>query len=179
MRINFEPSLQFAVDLASVKGASSWLAALPLQECGFTLHKSTFQDSLALHYGWSPFRALSLCACGSFFSIEHVLSCPKSGLPSLKHNNIRDLTASLLTEVYSQVIVEPELQPVSNPDEYPLATLNTQDGARLDIAMNGFWGGQSEKCFVDVGVFNPYAASNKCSSLSAAYKKHENIKRHA
>jgi len=42
--------------------------------------------------------------------------------------------------------------------------------------MNGFWGSQSEKCFIDVRVFNPYAASNKCSSLSAAYK---NIKRHA
>ena len=34
-------------------------------------------------------------------------------------------------------------------------------------------------CFVDVRVFNPYAASNKCSSLSATYKKHENIKRRA
>ena len=45
--------------------------------------------------------------------------------------------------------------------------------------MNGFKGGQSEKCFVDVRVFNPYAAPNKCSSLSAAYKKHENSKRHA
>ena len=45
--------------------------------------------------------------------------------------------------------------------------------------MNGFGGGQSEKCFIDVKVFNPYAASNKCSSLSVAYKKHENIKRHA
>ena len=44
----------------------------------------------------------------------------------------------------------------------------TQDGARLDVAMNGFWGGQSEKCFIDVRVFNPYAASNKSSSLSAA-----------
>ena len=45
--------------------------------------------------------------------------------------------------------------------------------------INGFWGGQSERCFVDVRVFNPYAASNKCSSLSATYKKHENIKHRA
>ena len=45
--------------------------------------------------------------------------------------------------------------------------------------MNGFWGGQSEKCFVDVRVFNLYAASNKCSSVSAAYKKRKNNKRHA
>ena len=45
---------------------------------------------------------------------------------------------------------------------------NTQDGAHLDVTMNGFWGGQSEKCFVDVRVSNSYTASNKCSSLSAA-----------
>jgi len=29
------------------------------------------------------------------------------------------------------------------------------------FAMNGFWGSQSERCFIDVRVFNPYAASNK------------------
>jgi len=34
-----------------------------------------------------------LCACGTSFSVEHVLSCPKGGLPSLWHNEIRDLTA--------------------------------------------------------------------------------------
>jgi len=85
----------------------------------------------------------------------------------------------LLTEICSQVIVEPELQPVDDPDEYSLATSNTQDGAHLDVAMNGFWGSQSDRCFIDVRVYNPYAASNKCSSLSAAYRKHENIKRHA
>ena len=48
--------------------------------------------------------------------------------------------------------VEPELQPVDNLDEFPLATSNTQEGARLDVAMNGFWGGRSERCFVDVCV---------------------------
>ena len=113
---NFEPSLQSAVDFASVKGASSWLTALPLQEYGFSLHKFSFQDALALHYSWSPLRAPSHCACGSSFSVEHVLSCPKGSLPSLSHNDIRNLIAFLLTEVCSQVIVEPELQPVSNPD---------------------------------------------------------------
>ena len=44
--------------------------------------------------------------------------------------------------------------------------------------MNGFWGGRSERCFVDVRVFNPYAQSN-VNSISAAYRRHENIKRRA
>ena len=102
---NFEPSLQCAVDFASVKGACSWLTTLPLQEYGFVLLKSSFQDSLALRYGWFPLRAPSLCVCGSFFSVEHVLSCPKGGLLFLRNNDTRDLTASLLIEVCSQVIV--------------------------------------------------------------------------
>ena len=72
---NFDESLRYAVDFASVKGASSWLTALPLLEHGFALHKSAFLDALALRYGWLPLRAPSLCACGSSFSVEHTLSC--------------------------------------------------------------------------------------------------------
>ena len=152
-----DSSFKRAMDLASVQGASNWLTTLPLNEHGFALHKSAFQDVLALRYGWPLLRTPALCACGSSFSVEHVLSCPKGGLPSLRHNEIRDLTATLLTEVCHQVCVEPELQPVDNPDEFPLATSNTQEGARLDVAMNGFWGGRSERCFVDVHIFNPFA----------------------
>ena len=45
-------TLQKAVTLASEKGASSWLCALLLQEYGFSLHKTTNHDALALCYGW-------------------------------------------------------------------------------------------------------------------------------
>ena len=89
----------------------------------------------------------------------HALSCPKGGLLSLRHNEIRDLTTRLLTEVCHQVQVEPKLQPVSDLDTFSHATANSQDDAQLDIVMNGFWGGRSECCFMDVRVFNPYAQS--------------------
>jgi len=120
------------------------------------LHQTAFLDVLALRFGWFPLRAPSFCSCGSSFSVEHILSCRKYGLPSPCQNDIRDLTASLLTEVCSQVTIEPELQPVGNPDEYSLASSNTQDGAHLDVAMNAFWGGQSERCFIDGRVFNHF-----------------------
>jgi len=42
------PSLQKAVSLAQEKDASSWLTALPVQEHGFSLHKTAFHDALAL-----------------------------------------------------------------------------------------------------------------------------------
>ena len=101
--------------------------------------KAAFQDALALHYGWLPLHAPTHCTCGTSFSVEHALSCPKGGLLSILHNGIRHLTATLLTEVCSKVASEPELQPVSQED-LSLSTANVQDGARLDIAMNGFWG---------------------------------------
>ena len=119
------------MDLAVEKGALTWLTALPLDEYGFALHKSAFQDALALRYGWLPLCAPTHCACGT--------SCPKGGLPSIRHNEVRDLIATLLTEVCSQVATEPELQPVSQ-EEFSQSTANVQDGARLDIVMNGFWG---------------------------------------
>ena len=97
LRQQLEPTLQRAVELASVKGASNWLTTLPLNEHGFALHKSAFQDALALRYGWPPLRTPTLCLCGASFSVDHVLSCPKGGLPSLRHNEIRDLTATIDT----------------------------------------------------------------------------------
>ena len=45
--------------------------------------------------------------------------------------------------------------------------------------MNGFWEGSSQRAFVDIHVFNPFAPSNAISSLSACYKKHENSKKTA
>ena len=127
------------MNLATEKGASSWLTTFPLEEYGFALHKSALQDALALRYGWLPHHTPAHCACGSSFLVDHALSCPKGGLPSIRHNEIRDLTAKLLMEVCSQVATEPKLQPVF-PEEFSLSTANTQDGARLDIVMNRFWG---------------------------------------
>ena len=109
LRQQLEPTLlQRAVELASVKGASNWLTTLPLNEYGFVLHKSAFRDALVLHYGWPPLRTPTHCACGASFSVDHVLSCPKGGLPSLRHNEIKDLTTTLLTEVCSQVCTSVE-----------------------------------------------------------------------
>ena len=133
--------LQLAVNLATEKGTSGWLTTPPLEEYGFALHKSDLHS-----------RMLLLCTMvGSHFahlpivSVDHpsqlimlYLALKVGCHPSAGHNEIRDLTAKLLTEVCSQVATEPELQPVS-PEEFSLSTANTQDGARLDIVMNGFW----------------------------------------
>ena len=175
---NLTGPLKRAVELAQEKGASSWLTALPIQEHGFALHKSAFRDALALRYDWPPSHLPSSCACGASFSTEHALSCPKGGFPSLRHNEIFDLTANLLTEVCSNVCVEPELQPLSG-ESLKNRTANTEDHARLDIAANGLWGGRNERNFVDVRVFNPHAPTNKNTPLQSAYRTHEKMKKRA
>ena len=160
LRDSVSCSLQRAMDLAQEKGASSWLTSLPLEEFGFTLHKGAFRDAVTLRYGWQPSYSPSSSACGSNFPVKHSLSCPKGGFPTIRHNEVRDLTAYLMTEVCHGVCVEPTLQPITG-EVLSNATAISDDDARLDIAANGFWGGCSERAFFDVGVFNPHAPSNR------------------
>ena len=171
-------SLQRAVNLAKEKGASTWLTVLPLTDHGFALHKSAFHDALALRYGWTPSKLPSKCDCGNSFTVEHALSCARGRLPTIRHNEIRDLTANLVTEVCNDVRIEPELQAVTT-EHLTGATANSQEGARLDISANGVWGGRSEKTYFDVRIFNPHAPSNKNMAPSACYKKHEREKKRA
>ena len=169
-------ALKTSVELASEKGASNWLTVLPLQEHNITLHKTAFHDAVALRYGWDPVRLPQYCACGKKFSVEHAFTCPKGGFPSIRHNEIRDLTAGLLTEVCHEVEVEPNLQPVTG-EKFILTSSNIEDGARLDISANGFWGGRCEKTYVDVKVFNPHTPSNRTTNSKAIYRKHELCKK--
>ena len=119
-------------------------------------HGAIVQDKDVLEF----LRAPSLCACGSKSSVEHALSHPKSGFPLICHNKIRDLTANLLTEVCNNACIEPILQPTDS-GALTGSSSNTQDGARVDISANGFWGGRFERTFFNVRVFNPRAPSNR------------------
>ena len=164
------------MDLAQEKGASTWLTwltSLPIQEFGFALHKRAIQDALALCYRWQPLRSPTTCDCGTKLSIEHALSCPKGGFPSIRHNEIRDLTANLLTEVCYDICIEPDLQPI-NGVALTGSSSNTQDGARLHITANGFWKGRYERTSFDVRIFNPHAPTKRHPHC---YRKHESGKK--
>ena len=86
LKQSLSTSLQRPMNLARERGASTWLTSLPIQEFGFALHKRIFQDAPALHYNW---RAPSFCTCEVSFSVEHTLSRPKRGFPTIRHNEIR------------------------------------------------------------------------------------------
>ena len=94
---------QKRLDASIEVGASSWLSALPIKDQGFYLDKQTFWDALFIRYGIQLPRLPPKCVCGIQFTTEHALSCPKGGFISMRHNEVRDLTAELLHEVWYDV----------------------------------------------------------------------------
>ena len=96
----------------------------------------------------------------------------------IRHNEVRDLTASLLSEVCSDVGVEPALQPLDG-EPLQFATANSEDGSRLDVVARDFWGRNRQRAFFDVRVLNPFAHSYFRSQLSRCYQLHEREKRRA
>ena len=168
--------LQRQISIISQDGASSWLSAILLKAYDFVLHKRAFLDAVALKYGWPPNGLPTSCECGKPFSVDHALNCLKGGFPTLRHNEVRDLTASLLSEVCHDVRVEPHLQPLTG-ETLRYRTANRDDDARSDISACGFWGSHFEKVFMDVRIFNPNAASYQNLQPETCFRKHEQEKR--
>ena len=124
--------LKRAKELGSEKGASSWLSAPPIEEYGFALHKGDFRNALCLRYGWQLTNVPSRCTCDVPFSVDHALCCSMGGFPTIRHNEIRDLTANDISEACYDVCIEPSLQALTT-ETLPHATSKSDDEARLDI----------------------------------------------
>ena len=92
---HLNPQQQRLMEFAIEKGSSSWLTVLPLKEHSFHLHKGEFRDAISLRYGWSLSHTPQQCSCGTTFFVDHAMTCHMGGIPTIRHNEIRDLTASL------------------------------------------------------------------------------------
>ena len=97
-------------ELNQEQGASSWLTTLPILDAGYDLTKQFFWDLIRVRYGWILTRLPTNCESGTKFDIQHALSCKKGGFISLRHNHLRNITATLLKEVCKDIRVEPQLQ---------------------------------------------------------------------
>ena len=147
---------------------------MPLKRYGFHLKKSEIRDGLSLRYSSNPKNAPLNCPCGEFFSLTHALHCRKGGYTIVRHNEIGDTFANLMSEVCRDVAVEPLLQPLDGEtfDRNSTAT----DDNRLDIKANGLWGTVFERTFFDVKIFNPLAKSCP-KTIRDCYKYHEELKK--
>ena len=91
----------------------------------------------------------------------------------MRHNNIRDFEAKLLTEVCKDVKIEPELLPIGDQG---VESSNIADKARLDVSAVGIWSAQ-ERTFLDVRVFHPNSTSYLNTSPSQLYIQQEQEKK--
>ena len=165
---------QRLIDCAREPGASAWISAMPLEEHGFCLDKSSFRDALCLRYGWQLPNMSHKCACGIPLTVDHAMVCHKGGIPTQRHNEICDLTAALLAEICPNVSSEPHLQPIDNEEFHHRTAI--RDEARADIKASNFWL-RGKDAFFDVRVFYPSASSYRQKELSTIYKTHENEKK--
>ena len=95
----------------------------------------------------------------------------------MRHNEMRNLEAQLLSEVCKDVTIEPVLLPI-NTETFEMRSTITSNEARLDISARGVWN-PMDKTYFDIRVFHPGADSNKALDKRSVYRKHENEKKRA
>ena len=92
----------------------------------------------------------------------------------MRHNNIRDLEASMLKEGgCKDVKTEPQLLPIGDTE---IQSSIKGDKARLDVSAVGLWSAM-ERTFVDVRICHPNAASHLDSTPQQLYAEQEREKR--
>ena len=107
--------------------------------------------------------------------IQHATICEKGGFVTIRHNDLRDLTASLLTDVCKDVDTEPQLLPIMG-ETLNNRTANTSDEARVDIKLRGFWV-RDQQAFFDERVFDPNANRYLNKALPQCYIQNEKEKK--
>ena len=135
---NCPASMKQCIELASERVHQIGYPFYRLKNMGFHLSKGDFRDALCMCYGWMLPNLPSKCVCGSAFNVDHAMVCSKGGFPTLRHNEIRDITADVLTEVCHDVAIEPMLQPLTG-EKFQKKTANMSDEARLDLSARGVW----------------------------------------
>ena len=83
--------------------------------------------------------------------------CSFGGYPTIRHNELRDIIGSLLSEVCHDVAIEPRLQPL-NGEVFRSKTTTSAPEARADVRATGFWT-KREDAFFDIRIFYANAPS--------------------
>ena len=133
-----------------------------------------FRNGVYLRYGWEPTNIPLTCACGQSFDLTHALLCARCGYTHMRHNEIRDTFATLMSEVCFDIDIEPKIQSLQGKS-FVINSTTTDEDARLDVKTNRLWGLRFRRTFFDVKVFNPHAKTSR-RLLKDAYNHHESLK---
>ena len=98
----------------------------------------------------------------------------KGGFVHRRHDDVRDLFASLLKDVCHDNEVEPHLYTLTG--NVLTSSANSSGESRLEIKAHGFWQ-RGQRAFFDVRVFNPFAKSHLNQKRDKAFSSNENEKK--
>ena len=148
--------MKHCYDISNETGSLNWLSVIPMREFNFVLNKQQFWDSIRLRYGQIYPGLLVSCSCGEGFNVQHAMSRKKGGFVTLRNNEVRDVTARLLSEVCKDVELELSLLTLNGKEQTMNNAAKKNDQVRLDICARSFWV-SDQKAFIDVRVFDPNA----------------------
>ncbi len=149
-----KPTSSFPATFYGALSGEGWLRAFPIDDYGFIL---AFRDALSLRHDWSFQNMLCPVKQEGYLQWD-----------AMKWEKVRDVTASLLTEVC--------YIPYNGTPYHTLAVIlwwNHHVTPLSEYWMHGFWG-RFEKA---LRVFNPSAQSNQHGSLASVNRRHEQEKR--
>ncbi|KAL7475511.1 hypothetical protein ACHAW6_001428 [Cyclotella cf. meneghiniana] len=170
-----------------VTAAGVWLSTIP---SGTKLTKDEWLDNVAIRYGRHPANLHDQCdGCRAGLTLEHGLSCKRSGLVDICHNDVcvewAHLCSIALTD--SRVVIKPTIfygngsragtnkaSPTISRPPNPAKTL--RDEACGDVLAHGFCNCGRGTVF-DVRICDTDSRSNGNTSLSKIFEHHEKEKK--
>ena len=176
LRNSMNEKMKRCNDTSNETGSSNWLSVIPVREFNYMLNKQQFWDSIRLQHGWPIPGLLVSCSCGEGFNVQHAMSCKKGGFVTLRHNEVRDITATLLSDVCKDIELEPSFLTLNGEKHKMRKTAKTNDEVRLDICAWNFWV-SGQRAFFDVRVFDPNAQRYSKQTLKQCYSMNENEKK--
>ena len=104
------------------------------------------------------------------------MSCKKGGFITLQHNEVRDIKATVLSDVCKYVKLEPSLLKLNGEEQTTNKTAKENDDVQLGICARIFWV-IGQKAFFDVRVFDPNTRRCPKQTLKQCYSTNENEKK--
>ncbi|KAL7478797.1 hypothetical protein ACHAW6_004593 [Cyclotella cf. meneghiniana] len=192
------PKVKKRMERAAVTGA--WLSTIPDRFSGTKLTKEEWFDNVAIRYGKRPANLTDQCdGCGSGLTLEIGLSCKKSGLIGICHDDVLDEWAHqcsiALTD--SCIVIEPAIfygngmragaNSAANSTTNAMTATNRAitlgDEARGDVLAHSFWNHRRRTVF-DIRICNTNSQSYGVTSSTKILQQHtkekkDKTKRHA
>ena len=103
------------------------------------------------------------------------MSCKKGGFVNIRDNDLRNLTAKIVSELGKDTELEPKLLPLSGEELYGRTTIRSNE-AKLDIRAGGFWK-RGQQAFFDIRPFDPKACRYLNKSLQQRHAMNEHEKK--